>query len=294
MNVHMVTYWKGKREGDGRPWPRFVRYLHRGLGWTYDNHFDASADVNYMLIPTTGWQKHAHPWAHRSGKLACRFGGRPEYGLKARLWDEGMRAADLRVTEAHQFAAEFAEYGPSVRLPFFAFERDLFTMARRARRTRPTIGVAGYAVPRGLGGEMIRHLVLYPDTRHWRIKAAGNEWPIPHKLYAYRDFPRFYRSLDVYLLVRHTRSASTTVFQALACGIPVVLPSGVPAYDELPQVFGIYRYPMGDFDAMVDTLRVCIGNLGKHNRKALRGVTKDMTPEKLCAEHERVFKEHFG
>ena len=290
----MVTYWKGKRNGDGRPWPRFARYLHDALGWTYDHHFDPGADVNYVLTATAGWRRYAHPWSQRSGKLVCRFGGRPEYGLKARLWDEGMLAVDLRVTEAHQFADEFAEYGPSAVLPFFAFERDLFTIAPRPTNAKPTIGVAGFAAPRGMGVEMAKHLAWYPDAQDWRIKAAGTGWPIPCKRYEYKKLPAFYRSLDVYLVARQGRSGSTSVFQALACGIPVVVPFDVPAYDELPQAFGIYRYPMGDFDFMVDALRICLGNLGKHNREALQGVTKDMTIENLCAEHERVFEEHFG
>lgn len=294
MNVHMVTYWKGKRAKDGRPWPRFTRYLHDALGWTYDHHFDPTADVNYVLTSTTGWRRWAHPWLQRSGKLACRFGGRPDYGLKARLWDEGMLAVDLRVTEAHQFAQEFAEYGPSARLPFFAFERDLFTIRERPTNAKPTIGLAGFAAPRGMGVEMAKHLACYPDAQDWRIKVAGEKWPIPHKLYAYHKLPGFYQSLDVYLLARQGRSASTSVFQALACGVPVVVPSGVPAYNELLNAFGIYRYPMGNFDDMVDVLRICLGNLRKHNRQMLRGVTVGMTPENLCAEHERVFEEHFG
>ncbi len=294
VRVHMVTYWKGKRRNDGRPWPRFTRYLHDALGWSYDHHFDPKADVNYVLTSTTGWRRWAHPWSHRSGKLACRFGGRPDYGLKARLWDEGMRAVDLRVTEAHQFAHEFAEYGPSAVFPYFAFERDLFTIGARPQNAKPTIGVAGYWAPRGMGVEMAKHLAWYPGARDWRIKAAGTGWPIPHKRYAYDKLPAFYQSLDVYLLARQGRSASTSVWQALACGVPVVVPSGVPAYDELPQTFGIYRYPMGDFDCMVAALRICLDNRGKHNRQALRDATKDMTIEKLCAEHKRVFDEHFA
>ena len=295
MNVHMVTYWKGKRAKDGRPWPRFTRYLHDALGWSYDHHFDPKADVNYVLTSTTGWRRHAHPWSQRSGKLACRFGGRPEYGLKARLWDEGMRAVDLRVTEAHLFADEFAEYGPSAQLPFFAFEHDLFTIGPRPTNAKPTIGVAGYAAPRGMGVEMAKHLACYPGARNWRIKAAGEGWPIPHKRYAYDKLPAFYQSLDVYLLARQGRSASTSVWQALACGIPVVIPRGVPAMQEsLPVTSGIYRYPMGDFDAMCEAIQRCLDERPRHDREWLRSWTAAMTPKNLCAEHKRVFDEHFG
>ena len=295
MNVHMVTYWKGKRRNDGRPWPRFTRYLHDALGWTYDHHFDPKAGVNYVLTSTTGWRRWAHPWSHRSGKLACRFGGRPEYGLKARLWDEGMRAVDLRVTEAHQFADEFAEFGPSARLPFFAFERDLFTIGKKPQNTKPTIGVAGFAAPRGMGVEMAKHLAGYPDAQGWRIKAAGEHWPIPHKLYAYDKLPRFYQSLDVYLLARQGQSASTSVWQALACGVPVVIPRGVPAMSEnLPSMSGIYWYDMGDFDEMVEQIQCCLDERGRHDREWMRSWTKEQTIEKFCAEHERVFEEHFG
>ncbi len=290
----MVTYWKGKRTNDGRPWPRFTRYLHDALGWTYDHHFDPKADVNYVLTSTTGWRRWAHPWAHRSGKLACRFGGRPPYGLKARLWDEGMKAVDLRVTEAEHFAHEFSEFGPSARLPFFAFERDLFTIAPRPTNAKPTIGVAGFAAPRGMGVEMAKHLAWYPDAQDWRIKAAGTGWPIPCKRYEYKKLPAFYQTLDVYLVARQGRSGSTSVFQALACGVPVVIPTGVPAYDELPHKHGIYRYQMGDFDFMVARIRQCIANQSTHDPEALRTLTKDMTIENLRTEHERVFNEHFA
>lgn len=291
----MVTYWKGKRRNDGRPWPRFARYLHKALSWTYDHHFNPKADVNYFMVATTGWRRKAHPWTERSGKMACRFGDRPPYGLKARLWDEGMLAVDLRVTEAHRFAHEFAEFGPSERLPFFAFERDLFTIGPKPQNAKPTIGVAGFAAPRGMGVEMAKHLAYYPDARDWRIKAAGTGWPIPCKRYDYHKLPAFYGSLDVYLLARQGRSASTSVFQALACGVPVVIPVGMPAMSELlPFMRGIYRYSMGDFDGMIWKLRRCLQNAGKHDREALRALTEDMTSKNLCAEHERVFEEHFG
>lgn len=295
MNVHMMTYWMGKRRKDGRPWPRFTRYLYDALGWSADHHFDPAADVNYVLTSTTGWRKHAHPWLHRTGKLACRFGGRPPYGLKARLWDEGMKAVSLRLTEAQRFVHEFAEYGPVARLPFFAFERDLFTIVPRAQNARPTVGVAGYMAPRGMGIEMAKHLACYPDAQDWRIKAAGTGWPIPHKFYTYDKLPQFYQSLDVYLLARQGQNGSTSVFQALACGIPVVIPSDVPATDEeLPNMPGVYRYAMGDFDEMVEMLQRCIDERPMHNRGALRATTAEMTIENFCAEHERVFEEHFG
>ncbi len=295
MKVHMVTYWMGKRRKDGRPWPRFTRYLHKALGWSASHNMHPKADVNYILTATTGWRKHGHPWTHRSGKLACRFGARPRYGLKARLWDEGMRAVDLRLTEAHRFAREFAEFGPSARIIGFPLEHNLFTVVPKPRNAKPTIGVAGYIAPRGAGVEMATQLALYPGTRDWRIKAAGHGWSIPCRRYDYAELPRFYQSLDVYLIPRDGQNGSTSVWQALACGVPIVIPAGVPAMDEdLPNMPGIYRYAMGDFDEMVEQIQRCLDERPTHNRQALRGMTEEQTIERFCAEHKRVFEEQFG
>ena len=295
MNVHIVTYWMGKRKADGRPWPRFVRYLQEGLGWTASHKFDPGAHVNYFAVATTGWRKHAHPWAGRPGNLVCRFGQRPRYGLKARLWDEGMQAVDLRLTEANWFVHDFAEFGWSACVDFFPLEHDLFTIDPKPDIGPPVIGVAGYYAPRGAGCEMAKQLVGYPETREWKVKAAGRGWPIPCKRYKYRDLPKFYQSLDVYLVPRDGQNASTSVFQALACGVPVVIPTGVPVYDEeLPSRCGVYRYAAGDFDEMVAQIGVCFDERHCIDRQALRELTKEHTVENFCAQHERVMEEYFG
>jgi len=297
MNVHMVTQWKGKRKLTA-PWPRLVHYLQKYLGWSASHDLDHLADANYILTYTVGWRKYAHPWEvwrAWGGPLVCRIGERPPYGLKARLWDEGVKGADLRLTEAWSFIPMLAQYGPSERMMLFPVNRDLFVIAERPRHERPTIGVVGYCVPTGRKGQvLIKELAQYPDAQQWRIKAAGAAWPVKTKEYRYEELPCFYQSLDIHLCPTISQDSPTSPFEALACGVPVVLPRGVPLLDELPEMRGIYRYEQGNFDAMYEALKQCAADLGTHDREALRAITQGMTVEVFCEEHRVAFEKHFG
>ncbi len=297
MRVHMVTHWMGHRNAK-QPWPRLVRYLKEYLGWSASYKLDRQADVNYILTYSVAWQRDIDPWEtwrEWGGPLACRIGERPEYGLKARLWDQAVQASDLRLTEAAKYVHMLSEYGPTEQVELFPVERDLFIIAEPQPHSRPTIGVVGYCATGGRKGErLVKDLAHYPGPEHWRVKAAGGGWPVQTKEYHYRHLPRFYQSLDVHLCPTVSRDSPTSPYEALACGIPVVLPRGVDLLDELPSVHGIYRYTMGDFDAMYEALRQCIDELGTHDREALRAVTEHMTIKAFCKGHQDVFKKHFG
>lgn len=297
MNVHMVTHWMGKRSAK-QPWPRLVRYLQKYLGWSASHKLDRQADVNYILTYTVGWQRNIDPWKtwqEWGGPLVCRIGERPEYGLKARLWDEAVDASDLRLVEAAKYVHMLSEYGLTEQVELFPVERGLFAITESLPHSRPTIGVVGYCATGGRKGErLVKELAHYPGARHWRVKAAGRGWPVETKEYHYRDLPRFYQSVDVHLCPTVSRDSPTSPYEALACGIPVVLPQGVDLLDELPSIHGIYHYEMGDFDAMYEALRRCIADLTTHDREALRAVTRHMTVEAFCKGHQDVFEKHFG
>ena len=295
MKVHMVTHWMGYR-GPKQPWPRIVRYLRDHLGWSASYKLDPGADVNYILTYSVGMRRYDHPWDVWRGPTACRFEERPAYGLKARLWDEGINTASLRLSEARRHTEWLQQFGPAARVRFFPVERDLFMPVDRPKHEKPTIGVVGYCS--GMTGRkgqvLVNQLAHYPGAQHWRVKAAGMGWPVKTTEYHYRDLPRFYQSLDVHLCPTLSRDSPTSPYEALACGVPLVIPRGVPLLDELPFTLGVYRYEQGDFDDMFRMLAQCIDELGTYDRQALRDLTVDMTPHNLCFDHERIFAAHFG
>lgn len=297
MNVHMVTHWVDKRS-HRQPWPRLVRYLQDGLGWTASHKADPEMDVNYILTYSVGWRRYADPWRlyeELGTPLVCRIGERPPYGIKARLWDQATEIVNLRLTESKQYLGMLAQYGDAAKVELFPVERDLFTISRRAPNERPTIGVVGYTVPNGRKGSvLVNELAHYPGARQWRVKGAGRGWPVKTTEYKYHDLGRFYNSLDVHLCPTVSGDSPTSPFEALACGVPLVIPRGVGLLDELPDTHGIYRYEMGDFDDMVATLRRCIDERGTHDREALRALTENMTVEKLCEDHRQAFQNAFG
>lgn len=303
MRVNVVIHWderktKGRKRGAIH---RMAGYLRRIEGWTVTGKLDAAANVNYVFGYADRWKSEANPWqkyCNWPGRLAGYFTHREPVGIKHRLWDQAAETVDLRITESRKYARLLAPYGPTEQATI-PVERDMFTLKGRLKNDRPTIGVSGYCPISGRKGNMLVYeLARYPLADSWRIVAAGRGWPVPTVMYKWQDLPRFYQGLDVYLCSSLCEGGPLGVFEALSCGIPVVIPRGVGALDELPSVRGIYHYHVGDFDEMCDCLWRCIHdwclhNWGTNDRQALRDLTSGMTPEKFCEDHQRIFEKHF-
>ncbi len=298
MNVNIVVPWnlaklKGRKIGAIH---RFAFYLRKHLGWPITNELSPGA-INYVFEYVAAWKLEADPWRkyrERDGPTACYFTHREPTGIKHRLWRDAAETVDLRVAQSAQAAKLLSEYGRAVQTAI-PVERKRFCLAPRTKTSRPLIGVSGYCPISGRKGQsLVYELAHYPLARSWKIIAAGRKWPVPTRMYKWCDLPQFYQQLDVYLCPSLCEGGPLGVFEALSSGTPVVIPQGVGALDELPDMPGIYRYAVGDFDAMYRALHGCIEDLGAHDREALRATTKSMTIEAFCEDHRQAFAKHFG
>jgi len=299
MKVNLVCHWdpdkvRGRKRGAIH---RMARYLQKQNDWTMSQKLDASADVNYVFGYADTWKTEQDPWQKYQdwpGVLAGYFTHQEPTGIKRRLWEQAATTVDVRISESRKYARELARYGPTEQAAI-PVERERFCLADRVKHSRPIVGVSGYCPISGRkGNAMICDLARYPAARGWEIKAAGRGWPVPTKMYRWRDLPGFYQQLDVYLCPSLVEGGPLGVFEALSCGTPVVIPRDVGALDELPNVPGVYRYSAGDFDGMYRALEQCIDKLGTHNRQSLRGLTAGMTVADMCLDHVVAFDKHFA
>lgn len=295
MRVNILRPWprrKGRKKG---VLDRMMGYLSVLDGWAISEELDPDADVNYIFDPSDRWKTEHAPWEkyrNWDGPLACFFTHREEYGIKRWLWTEAAQTVGLRVSQSLKYLPDLRVFGPSERVTL-PVERDRFIQHSPRIRDVYTVGVSGYNSRSGRkGAQLVYEMSRYPLSKGWRLKAAGRNWPIPTKMYDWADMPRFYQSLDVYWCPSLLEGGPLGVFEALACGIPVVIPAGVGCLNELPNTPGVYRYPRGSFDRAF--LALALAKSKGYDSLVLRNLTKTMTPQQFRADHVRIFEEHFG
>jgi len=252
--VHLV----GKRD----PWilGRYADILTGRLGWSIGERPRTDVALNlfwpYLSImvgnplPRT---KNAAFFTH----LEEAESGRTQ--SKINRWHNAARAVDLRICMTAKYREILAPHGPTVHVPVPIEEQ--FT----PRKLR--VGVAGkvYALSRK-GEDLVRRLV---DTGEFDVVGAGEGWPCPTKFYKWADMPKFYQSLDVFLVTSEVEGGPVTMLEALRCGVPVVAPAHVGMVDE----FQVPTYERGDFQSMLARLRVFqLGRVKRYQSVANRTV----------------------
>lgn len=253
---------------------RLARHLVVHNGWTVDRKPRADAEWN-VFIPYLEWRRTA--WT-KTPTAAWFTHYEPHDDMRARCWQEAAEAVTLRVSPAVMYVQMLERYGPTAYVPH-PVEIDKFTPPdAMVIHDRPVIGVAGYTYPSGRKGE---HLVamLTEEHKEWRIKAAGQGWPCECHLYEWRYLQRFYQSLDVFLCTSLIEGGPVTVLEALATDLPVVIPRGVGACDDLPDLPGIYHYAAGNYESMVMAIEMA---LSRPRPIGIRYLIESSTPERFA------------
>ena len=255
---------------------RLARHLEDGNGWRIATKPNPRALVNVFMpydqwrfskwnrTPTAGWFTHKEIWA-------------TEHGAKRRRWEAASRALDLRVTPSAMYARELRLCGSTVHIPH-PVEVDHFTPKPMRKHKKPMIGVSGRVYPGGRKGEAV--VARLAKEHRWNIVASGSGWPIPTKWYEWSELPRFYHQLDVFLCTSLIEGGPVTVLEALACGKPVVIPWGVGAMDELPEVRGIWHYYNSEYQNMVGAIEKALQI--RSNPDELRHIVSGYTAKRWC------------
>jgi len=270
MKVHIVAL------PDNWVIERYAKVLVRELGWTAGAVNDPQADVNYYMpylllnrphTKTAAWFTHLEEVERNPGHPRSKMS----------RWHTAAERVDLRMCQALKYKRILEKHGPTAQAP-------TPVNLRHFRLPKLRIGVAGrvYKVGRRKGEILVRQLM---ETNEFSVVGAGSGWPCPTKMYDWKDVPRWYQKLDVFLITSLVEGGPQTALEALASGVMVVGPEGVGFLDELP----IVRYKKGNFEDMLAKLRE-IDNLRKARREAVKGFS-----ERQWAQIHRVtFGMHLG
>lgn len=274
MNIHIVCRnWQ-----DDRVLPRFTRYLMQSHGWTASGAADPQAAVNYLVAYFEYQKVKDQLTTPFAAYMTHREDGT---GAKVQLYDQSASAATLRVAMNQGQLAHLRKFGQSVALPL-PLETDNFTPDKREPGKTPIVGLSGYTYASGRKGEAL--LEVLRSIGGIELKASGRGWPkIATKMYKWSQMPDYYRSLDLFVCTSLIEGGPMTTLEALSCGIPVIIPSGVGIHDELPDTPGIYRYPVGNAGAMQTAVKRALQELGTHNKAALRATTAPHSIEAWCS-----------
>jgi len=279
-NVHVVC----RNPKDDRVIPRMVRILADVHGWTVGAAPRRDAALNYFC-GYFEWDLHR---SFKATPLAAYLTHREENAAdKARLWDVVAEIMDVRVVTAWKYGAMIEEFGPTTLAPL-PLERERFVPVAFPRH--PVVGTSGFTYHTNRKGSGLMGKLAKALGADATFQASGRGWPVPTKRYTWSEMPRFYQGLTVWVCTSLVEGGPMGTLEALACGLPVVIPNDVGLHDELPAVRGIYRYPKGDAKGLISCTRLALEEYPTLDREALRAVTARYGPAQWAAAHKEAFE----
>jgi len=264
---------------------RLARLLAEGAGWTLSDRPRDGVDLNYAMIYVdfaqrfSDWRKT--PWAAYFSHFE------PDTPYKKFWWEMAAPLIDIKTATADQYGKLLSGKVVKVIPPV----DPKFEIRERKPNPRPLIGVSGF-VDRNSGrkGEkLVARLAGDLDGRA-EIIASGDGWPVRCANRGLDGLLPFYNGLDVYLCSSLIEGIPMPPLEALACGVPVIIPRGVGMLDDLPDMSGIYRYDKGDYESLLATVGEALEQRGQGNREQLRGAVAKYTPANWVKSHVQGFE----
>jgi hypothetical protein len=269
-----------------------AQILADGTGWRLCTAATAAkADLNYYM--SYRYRPLLRPYAAYFFHL-WNDGREGRRTMDMQPWNETAVGAKLRVVTAQQYGDLLTGFGPTVKVTP-PLDRAKFVPVKRTKKTRRLIaGVAGYVPRDGRKGERhLVHVMQSPTGRAFEWRAIGQGWPTQIRTthLELSHLQEFYQQLDVYVCTSICEGVAYPPLEALACGIPVVIPRGVGVLDELPEISGIVRYTAGDSEDLRAALATFEhGWPSDLDRDALREATAKFTAEAWVEGHVNAFE----
>lgn len=274
MKVHIVC----KEPNPEHIIHRLAATLAHETGWSMGHSARGDVDLCYFF-PYLNYE----PVETRTAAWFTHFDS--ANSEKIRRWNQAA-AVDLRTTSTTAYRDQLAPFGLTVKMPP-PLDRRAFALGPLPEGEG--IGVSGFVYQDGRKGEdLIRRLAN--DFRKLDWKAIGRGWSVPTKQITTDELPGFYQSLRLFVCASRVEGVPYPPLEALACGVPVIIPRGVGLLDDLPDIPGITRFTAGDYDSLKRAFECALEGINAVDREALRAATEPYTPEAWAVAHERAFE----
>lgn len=160
------------------------------------------------------------------------------------------------------------------------------------------IGTSGFTYPASQDKQPRKGENLYGmlskdiDFNDCSFVASGRGWPVRTMGYKWPDMPKFYQSLDIYVCTSLIEGIGYGPLEAMACGVPVVIPKDVGIFDELPNLENVHRYTVGDYNDLKRALLDAINNvkIGAVNVPSLIAAVSKYTHKQWVDDHTTIFE----
>jgi hypothetical protein len=281
VNVHIVV----RDPNEDKILPRLARALAAGTGWSVSDQPDKTADLNYFQI-YIDYAERFSDW-HQTPIAAYFSHYDPSQTFRRFWWEIAAEAMDICIITA-EIAAQWLPHKQIVKVtppidPLFHIDGK-----QKDLTARPRIGFSGYIDRLGArkGAALAARLANDLGDRYDFV-ACGTGWPVETKLYPFEQLPAFYRSLDLLVCTSTLEGIPMPPLEALACGVPVVIPRGVGLLNELSELDGITRYAAGDYSGLKEAVKQAAHQ--HSDPMLLADAIKHFTPAAWCADHIAAF-----
>ncbi len=274
--IHIVC----RRIDKDRVLPRLARALAKSTGWSVSEIPLKGAKLNYFFpyleLQNREWAGVSAAWfTHKDTKTPA----------KEAVWNDVAGRVDLRTLTAGIYKEDLKQYGP-VHIVKPVVELDHFTPVKNKRGR--IVGVSGWLYGDGRKGEdLVAQLTTSKLDCKWR--ASGRGWSIPTRCYTWENLPKFFQSLDLFVCASRIEGVPMPPLEALACGIPVVIPHGVGMLDDLPDIPGITRFKRGSYKSLHLAIKKALDL--DYDREQLRDSVLQYNDENWANDHKEAFND---
>src|SRR5512139_964299 len=261
---------------------RLAMILAERNDWPISEHprggYDLNYDITYIDYAQrfTDWRQT--PWA-------AYFSHYEEGTSYKEYWwntaNDGMR---IKTVTADQYGAILS--GKVIKTP--APVDPIFVPIDRKPNKIPKIGISVFVDKSGRKGEKLLARLAYDLEGKADFSGSGRGWPVKTQVHKFNDLPAWYNSLDYLVCTSLIEGVPMPPLEALACGVPVIIPSGVGMLDELTGP-GVYRYAAGDYDSLLLTAIAALDS-DKPDREAMALSVGIYNPGNYAEAHVKGFE----
>lgn len=262
---------------DGHIIPRMYRWLVGTLNWSMGPFLASGSDVINYYAPYTMFGAYGRS----AGRSMAWFTHKESANAaKLSIWQNAKQHITMPLVTSPIYQQEL-----SAVLITPGIDQDHFK-PRGKQPGKGVVGIVGTYQPRK-GPDLAA--ALQKDKAVKSLQIVGDDWPGFDSLkIPYADMPSFYCGLDVFVCTSTEEGIPAPPLEALACGVPVVIPTNVGMLDLLPDEPGIYRYEAGDEKGMKTAVKAALA--GKHSRNALRDYVAPYTVGAWVESHQKALE----